>query len=627
MWPDSQWGGGPLGGLGWIYTLNAVILAQTLLALPVVVALTVAAVQAVPAGLLEQARALGARRPRLARLALREARIGVLAALIAALGTAMASVGAVLVVGSSLGTRRRSPSAALVGLERRRRERAGRRLRDRPARPVPGARRRPHDPPTAAAHAMAAGPVLTRGRASPSAAAGGCCVDGFDLELHRGELVAVLGPNGAGKSTLLATLAGLLEPRGRARARRRPRRRRAAGAGARPPLGARERRGGARLVGRPARRAGRRGRRRRSRACRPTASRSGRADTLSGGEARRVHLARAIALRADVLLLDEPFAGLDAPTRAGAAARRRRGPARSRARDARRAARPRRGVGARRPAARAARRPRSPRTATPREVLERPPSRAVARVPRLHRRGARADGGVRCVRPAHVALDAAGAVRGHRRAPHPRGGRRAVRGRARRRRRAGPRARTPGRPRARPCGCGSTAAWCSRRADGVRLSACSRQAIERIVDGDVAVWSTTLAHAAARARVDRARARDRAAARRLARRGGARAPRRAGTGRRQRRARPAAGRARRLPRAAAAARRRRSGGCSWTSTLTAVIIAQTLLALPIVVALTAAAVAQLPAGLLDQARAFGASRRAARACWRCARRASACSRR
>jgi len=104
LWPDSQWGGGPLAGLGWIYTLNAVILAQTLLALPVVVGLTVAAVQTVPAGLLEQAAALGARGPRLGMLALREARTGVLAAIIAALGTATASVGAVLVVGTSLGT-------------------------------------------------------------------------------------------------------------------------------------------------------------------------------------------------------------------------------------------------------------------------------------------------------------------------------------------------------------------------------------------------------------------------------------------------------------------------------------------------------------------------------------------
>src|SRR5919107_280223 len=49
--------GAPLGGLNMLYTLNGVIVAQTLLALPVVVALTAAAVQAVPGSLLEQARA------------------------------------------------------------------------------------------------------------------------------------------------------------------------------------------------------------------------------------------------------------------------------------------------------------------------------------------------------------------------------------------------------------------------------------------------------------------------------------------------------------------------------------------------------------------------------------------
>jgi tungstate transport system permease protein len=104
LWPDSRWGGGPLGGLHWIYTMNAVVLAQTLLAIPIVAALTAAAVQSVDRGLLAQAEAFGASWPARAALAVREARVGIYAALIAALGTAIASVGAVVVVGPSLGT-------------------------------------------------------------------------------------------------------------------------------------------------------------------------------------------------------------------------------------------------------------------------------------------------------------------------------------------------------------------------------------------------------------------------------------------------------------------------------------------------------------------------------------------
>ena len=60
---------------------------------------------------------------------------------------------------------------------------------------------------------MAAGPVLTA-EGLVVARAGRVLVEGFDLELARGELVAVLGPNGVGKSSLLATLAGLLPPSG-----------------------------------------------------------------------------------------------------------------------------------------------------------------------------------------------------------------------------------------------------------------------------------------------------------------------------------------------------------------------------------------------------------------------------
>jgi tungstate transport system permease protein len=92
---------GPFGSLRIEFTLRAVYIAQTFLALPYIVALTPAAVQGMAPGLLSQARALGAGRAQLALLALREARIGVLAAVIAALGAAVSEVGAVVIVGGN----------------------------------------------------------------------------------------------------------------------------------------------------------------------------------------------------------------------------------------------------------------------------------------------------------------------------------------------------------------------------------------------------------------------------------------------------------------------------------------------------------------------------------------------
>lgn len=90
-----------LGGLEWTYTLKAVILAQTLLALPIVVALTASALRGLPPGLLLQAAAFGASRIEMSLLALREARIGIVAAIITALGSALAEVGAVVIVGGN----------------------------------------------------------------------------------------------------------------------------------------------------------------------------------------------------------------------------------------------------------------------------------------------------------------------------------------------------------------------------------------------------------------------------------------------------------------------------------------------------------------------------------------------
>jgi len=107
--------GAPLGETGLLYTLEGVILAQAVLSLPVVVALTAAAVQSLPAGLLDQARAFGASRGAVALLALREARVGVLAATIAAVGSAFAEVGAVVLVGGNInGETETLASAVLV---------------------------------------------------------------------------------------------------------------------------------------------------------------------------------------------------------------------------------------------------------------------------------------------------------------------------------------------------------------------------------------------------------------------------------------------------------------------------------------------------------------------------------
>lgn len=93
---------GPLGSLALNTTRQGVFVAQTVLALPYVVALGAAAIQGLSPGLLAQARALGAGRRALCGLALREARVGLVVAIIAALGTTLSEVGAIVIVGGNV---------------------------------------------------------------------------------------------------------------------------------------------------------------------------------------------------------------------------------------------------------------------------------------------------------------------------------------------------------------------------------------------------------------------------------------------------------------------------------------------------------------------------------------------
>jgi tungstate transport system permease protein len=105
---------GPLGGLSLLYTPSAMVIAQVIIAVPVVVAITAAAVSGVPRELRLQAVSLGARSWRVALLTLREARVGLLAAVAGGFGAVISEVGAVQMVGGNLQGQTRVMTTAIV---------------------------------------------------------------------------------------------------------------------------------------------------------------------------------------------------------------------------------------------------------------------------------------------------------------------------------------------------------------------------------------------------------------------------------------------------------------------------------------------------------------------------------
>ncbi len=105
---------GPWGGLEWLFTQSGIIAGQVLIALPVLIAFTLAAVQAADPRLAETAITLGASRWRVMLTVLFEARFGVMAAIINGFGRVISEVGCALMVGGNIAGETRTITTAIA---------------------------------------------------------------------------------------------------------------------------------------------------------------------------------------------------------------------------------------------------------------------------------------------------------------------------------------------------------------------------------------------------------------------------------------------------------------------------------------------------------------------------------
>jgi tungstate transport system permease protein len=96
------WRSGPLGEMGLLYTPTAMILAQTVIATPIVMGISLAAIQNLPEKLRYQILALGATRLQAVWLLMKEARLPLLAAAMAGFGGVISEIGASIMVGGNI---------------------------------------------------------------------------------------------------------------------------------------------------------------------------------------------------------------------------------------------------------------------------------------------------------------------------------------------------------------------------------------------------------------------------------------------------------------------------------------------------------------------------------------------
>ncbi len=108
------WRNGPMGFLEILYTPLAMVLAQTVIATPIVTGITIASIQNLPANLKLQVRALGATRLQTVWILVRESRLPLLAAVMAGFGGVISEVGASIMVGGNIKGQTRVLTTATV---------------------------------------------------------------------------------------------------------------------------------------------------------------------------------------------------------------------------------------------------------------------------------------------------------------------------------------------------------------------------------------------------------------------------------------------------------------------------------------------------------------------------------
>lgn len=110
----TLWRSGPLGDLGLIYTPSAMVIAEVIIATPVILGLTVAALGQLDPRLRLQLMGLGASRWQTVWWLWREARLPLLAALMAGFGSVISEVGAAMMVGGNIAHQTRVLTTAIV---------------------------------------------------------------------------------------------------------------------------------------------------------------------------------------------------------------------------------------------------------------------------------------------------------------------------------------------------------------------------------------------------------------------------------------------------------------------------------------------------------------------------------